>query len=409
MIKFNRVERTRFFKYTVVFVLLLLATAIPLAQTGSVPDYGSAFQQVWKETRDRFYDKHMHGVNWETVGENYRASAREARNLTEFQTIVNRMLGELHASHLGYFTKNDIEYYLLPAVFRGEMDSAKVGQIGVTGDIKTSCLKVRAVLDGSPAAKAGIRVGDELNEAGGEPFATVGPFQGREGSSLLVTADRPGAGRMTFVVKPVAESPQRYFLAATKKSVHVIDRDGKHIGYIHLWCMTNDQFRQAFEEALTGELSKTDGLIIDMRDGFGGTPFGYTDILMRPSIEWDEERRGERSSRHSGYGKPVVVLTNGGTRSAKEFFCYQLKKAHRATLIGTRTAGAFLGASGVPIGTDGYLEVPVTGLKVDGAKLEGHGVDPDITVADSDTYGPNDAQLKRAVEVLASKISAVRT
>src|SRR5258708_6302956 len=159
-----------------VLVLLILAQAACLsAMTAARQDYGSAFQQVWKETKDRFYDKQMHGLDWQAIGDKYRSEALSAHNRAEFQSVVNPMLGELKASHLGYFTKDDLEFYLLPAVFHGEMDSAKVGQIGVTGDNTKNGFVVHAILDGSPAVKAGIRPGDILHEAGGEPFTTAGP------------------------------------------------------------------------------------------------------------------------------------------------------------------------------------------------------------------------------------------
>src|SRR5205823_554130 len=100
-------------------------------------------------------------------------------------------------------------------------------QIGLTGDRTNAGFTVRAVLDGSPAVKAGIRPGDILYTAAGEPFSSVGSFQGRGGNSLLVSGERPGTGRLTFVVKPLLESPQRAFLSATKQSVRIIERGGK--------------------------------------------------------------------------------------------------------------------------------------------------------------------------------------
>src|SRR5262249_36822206 len=112
--------------------------------------------------------------------------------------------------------------------------------------------------------------------------------------------------------------------------------------------------------------------------------------------------------RRSGYDKPMVVLINGGTRSAKEHFACQFKKTGRATLVGTRTAGAFLGAGGFPVGKDGLLELAVGGLKLDGKRLEGGGVAPDIEVAPRDTYSAGDTQLARAREVLLAKIAGVK-
>ena len=32
----------------------------------------AAFDQVWRLVRDRFYDPHLHGLDWNAVGERYR-------------------------------------------------------------------------------------------------------------------------------------------------------------------------------------------------------------------------------------------------------------------------------------------------------------------------------------------------
>src|SRR5207247_7696485 len=99
------------------------------------------------KTKNRFYNKQMHGLDWQAIGDKYRSEALSAHNRAEFQSVVNRMLGELKASHLGYFTKDDLEFYLLPAVFHGEMDSAKIAQIGVTGENTRNEFVVREVLE----------------------------------------------------------------------------------------------------------------------------------------------------------------------------------------------------------------------------------------------------------------------
>ena len=223
---------------------------------------------------------------------------------------------------------------------------------------------------------------------------------------MLLAADRPGTGRITFVVRPVRENPQRAFLNAMNRSATVLERGGRRIGYIHLWCMTNDVFKDALNQALAGKLADTDGLVLDLRDGFGGRPFGFSDLLFRPDVIWEQRDRNGGSRQHSGYSRPMVALINGGTRSAKEFLSYQLKKSRRASLGGTRTAGAFLAAGGVPIGLDGFLEVPVSGLKLDGITIEGAGVEPDIAVEGEDAYAPSDAQLRRGIDVLLERIGS---
>ncbi len=428
-------------------------------------------------TRARFYDARMHGLDWKLVGDRYRAQAVAATDKRAFQLVINQMLGELKASHLAYFTDDDLEFYLLQSLFSpastprpstpprqkaeraavlmrrqaGEIDRPDLvmEHIGVTGieefveaattknnnassnanpatnavALKNAAIKseevvgaarrvfvVRAILDGSPAARAGLRVGDRLLSAGGRPFSTVGAWRGRAGKATPLLLERAGIGRMTLVVTPVAQGPQTAFLEATRRSVRIISRGGKNLGYIHLWCMTHPAFQAVLEDALTRRFAQTDGLILDLRDGFGGTPFGWSDVLFRPAIDFRMTLRDAAQTANgtmvirTGYDKPLVLLINRGTRSSKEYFAYQIKKSGRGTLVGTTTAGAFLAASGEKVGSDGFLEFPISGLALDGIALEGRGVAPDILVEDNDAYSPRDTQLERATQVLPGKL-----
>lgn len=385
--------------------LLLASQTVVRASTSENRFYAQAFEKIWRTTRDHFYDPAMHGLDWSAVGGRYRAKAEMAASKQEFQTVVNAMLGELRASHLAYLTDDDMEFYLLQSVFHRTTRDYHAEHIGVMGERVDGVFIVRAILDGGPAARAGLRFGDRLLEAGGRPFSTVGAFRGREGESVDLRLERPGRGAMTLSVTPVRENLQNAFLEATRRSVRIIERAGKRLGYIHLWCMTNDQFRQTLEATLLGRLADTDGLILDLRDGFGGQPFRFADVLFRPDVEWEERRRGEAAAtQRTGYGRPLVVIINGGTRSAKEFFAYQIKKSRRGALVGTPTAGAFLGAAGFPISREGYLELPVVGLRLDGQRIEGEGIAPDVAVEAADAYGPDDRQLSRAVEILLDRL-----
>ena len=388
---------------------LAVLSTLPLSAAGAAgirqEEFASRFDQIWRTTQQRFYDKSMRGLDWEAVAARYRPEARKAKNSGEFGAVVNRMLGDLHTSHTGYYTDDDMEYYLLKSLFHNDFEDTQMTHIGVMGTERDGQFTVIAILDGGPAAEAGVKYGDRILDVEGRPFTTVGAFKGHEGKPVQVAIDRPGKGRMTLSVTPVRQNPQRAFLVAMEKSVRVIERGGKRYGYVHLWTMTNNRIRDAFEAAVLGKLSNTDGLIVDLRDGFGGHPFGFTDVLFRPDITWTQKARsGQALTSRTGYGKPLVVLINEGTRSAKESFAYQIKKTGRGTLVGTTTAGAFLGAGGFPIGSDGYLELPVVDLELDGKRLEGVGVAPDIRVEADDSYGPNDRQFARGLDVLEEKL-----
>ena len=78
-----------------------------------------------------------------------------------------------------------------------------------------------------------------------------------------------------------------------------------------------------------------------------------------------------------------VVLIDHGTRSGKELAAAIIKHDGLATLVGSRTAGAFLGGSPVRLFRNRYLvEVAIGHYVPPGiGEIEGVGVPPDVAVS----------------------------
>ena len=367
-----------------------------------VSPFENDFRKIKAAVQGQFYDTHLHGVDWNKVTAEYHRQVKTIGNRTEFAALMNRMLGELHASHTAYVTTSDAEYYMMNAVSEQDMQHYQVAHIGVMGEREGKEYAVHAVIDSGPADKAGLQAGDRLLRAGGKPFASAGSFRGKEGTPVQVEFKREGEEKTrTVSVVPVKQNIVRAYLDATKASARIIEVGNKRIGYVHLWTMANDEFKDMLDNLMVNKLHDTDGLILDLRDGYGGHPFGYMDVFSRPDVAWETQySTGRRSVQHTGYSKPIVALINEGTRSAKEFLAYQLKVSHRAKIVGTKTAGAFLGAGFVKIGEEGLLELPMVGLKVNGERLEQKGVEADVIVQSLYPYSKRDAQLAQAQQTL---------
>ena len=395
----------RKFACGVLAVSLCLSLPAGAVKQAGASGYNDKFEKIVKAVKQRFYDKDLHKVDFDKLTADTRAKLKNVKSNAEFVTLINTMLDAFHASHFEYVPEEDAGFAMLRAVMGGGMSGNEVAHIGVMGTWQEGQFIVSGVLEGYPAEKAGIKSGDVLLTVNGKPFETAGSFRGKESKTVSLIFRRSGAEQMTGIV-PIKENPLQSFLTATQRSIKTLTIDGKKIGYIHLWTMANDEFRATLENAVTKELYGTDGLILDLRDGYGGRPWGYAEPFFLPDIVWEQSARGSKPIQTKpGYGKPMVVLINKGTRSAKEFFAYEFKKTKRAQLVGTNTAGAFLGASTVAIGSDGILEIPVVGLRIDGKVLEGVGVAPDRQVDPSETYGENDAQMTEAKRALMEKLS----
>src|ERR1700681_494771 len=77
----------------------------------------ATFAEVWRTARDRFYDPHLHGLDWSAVRERYMPDAKRASSEEALASVINSMLSELHASHTRYYTPHEPEYYQLSGIF----------------------------------------------------------------------------------------------------------------------------------------------------------------------------------------------------------------------------------------------------------------------------------------------------
>ena len=59
------------------------------------------FRQAWTYMRDGFYDDKFHGVDWDAVRAQYAPRIAGAQTPDEMRRLLNLMVGELNASHMG--------------------------------------------------------------------------------------------------------------------------------------------------------------------------------------------------------------------------------------------------------------------------------------------------------------------
>ena len=117
------------------------------------------------------------------------------------------------------------------------------------------------------------------------------------------------------------------------------------------------------------------------------------------------DRSGESHRWFRCWSKPVVLLINEKTRSGKELVAYGFRKYGIGPVVGTRTAGAVTAGKLFVLSDGSVLYLAVADVLVDGERLEGIGVAPDIEVPFDIRYAAGkDPQLERAIEVLLERL-----
>ena len=103
--------------------------------------------------------------------------------------------------------------------------------------------------------------------------------------------------------------------------------------------------------------------------------------------------------------KPVVLLVDGSARSGKEVLAHGFKTYGIGPVVGERTAGAVVAGRAILLSDWSFLYLAVLDVRIDGERLEGRGVEPDVAVARPIPYAAGaDPQLERALEVAAGEV-----
>ena len=388
------------------------------AEASTREDFDRLFNAVVERVGKSFWDKDgLASVDWERQAQLARPEIAEAPTLEEASRRINALLGKLKTSHTGLLTPDDQDYYNLLDVFSGSRGARKLAKqfrsgvhyagIGIFSVRIDDSHFVDAVLEGSPAERVGIKVGDELVTVDGAPFHPIRSFRGRIGQEATLAIRRTRGGPIQMVRCDVVRiAPLRLFNDATLASARVIERDGRRIGYVHVWASVGDQSTQSLKAALaklnveggvarpaksetsdqrneTLVTAPLNALIIDMRGKIGGTGTTagrYLDLIdpRGPRVRSRNKRDSTQAS-VSLRGRTALLIDHH-TRSTAELFVHAYRREGQGMLIGTPTAGAVSAASAFAMPGGNLLYLAVMGLEVDGEVLEGSGVAPDIAV-----------------------------
>lgn len=210
-------------------------------------------------------------------------------------------------------------------------------------------VRVEEVFPQSPAALAGLQVGDHVVGIDGQatvelPLAQVTErLRGERGSTVTLTVVR-GAS-------PPFELP------ITRDIVHAPAARGAwlqgNVGYVYL-----EQFRYGSAEQLATELRRLDrerpaglaGLVLDLRENPGGLldqAVAVADLFLGEALVVSvrgHPERGQLELLHADadaedFDFPMVVLVNARSASASEIVASALQHHQRAWVIGETTYG----------------------------------------------------------------------
>ncbi len=378
-----------------------------------------AFDQGWRAMRDRFYDEAYNNRDWYEIRAKYRPIAAQCLGAREFSDLMNLMLGELNASHMGHRGGRDP----LPRMDPGETWTPSTYHTGLRLRSEgASGLLVESVIPGSPCSqeRSHVKAGETLVSIDG---TAVGPGVDIDAlmtmdsvrDVLLIVRSAAGEEREVTVrpVRSVAGLLYPEWVETTRKQVETLSK-GK-LGYLHIRGMNFPSFRQMEEDLYHAGAGK-DGLLIDVRFNGGGSTTDHVMTALTQPVHAITQSRGsglgypQDRKIYASWSKPIVLLCNEHSFSNAEILSHAIQQIGRGRLVGMRTAGGVISTGSVRLLDGGSVRMPMRGwyLAKDGADMELNGCQPDICFwnAPDWTGGSGDAQLSKAVETLLEDVAA---
>jgi len=266
----------------------------------------------------------------------------------------------------------------------------------------TNEILIDSVTPGSPAEEAGLVAGDVIVRVADQPGAKLDNEEVRQ-----IITDHYG-GTVTLEVRGEDDVMRTVYVAVRAFFVSPVAFEMKEgdVGYIRI---ANFDLTSGTETLDAIETLREDGaesLIFDVRSNPGGRVDELLMVLDHLLPEGElfvfADQDGNESIRMSGpdyLAMPMVVLVNGHSFSAAEFFGAILQEKDWAQIVGTPTSGksrsqimiSLHGGGAVQLSTSRYL----TPGRVD--LYETNGIQPDYLVENADG---EDLQLAKALELL---------
>jgi len=376
------------------------------------------FRQGWSYLRDFFYDPDYHGANWEAVRAEYEPLIAGSRTPDEMRRLMQLMVGELNASHLG-------------AGAPPGGNAPTTGRIGLRfdrGEYETSGrLRVTEVIALSPAAITGnIKAGDYLLAVDGRALdnltnldETLNYKIGRR-VSLTISPTADGASKREVVVRPVNAATERglmYRQWVERNRQYLAKVSNGRLGYAHMFDMSQASLNQLHID-LDAENYAKDGVVIDIRNNSGGFVNVYAiDVLARRGYLTMTLRGTSATPARTVLGqralhRPTILVTNQHSLSDAEDFSEGYRTLRLGQVVGEPSAGWIIYTWNQSLIDGTTFRLPRMKITAnDGTNMERNPrpVDIEVTRPIGETLTDRDSQLDVAVRELLKQLGSPRS
>jgi Tol biopolymer transport system component/C-terminal processing protease CtpA/Prc len=366
------------------------------------------FDHVWRRTRDTFYSKGYHGIDWVNLRPVYAKYLPYIGNNFEFAEMLAEMLGELNISHSGatfnQTNANDDNTASLGLLF----DQTYTG----------AGMKVDEVIKDGPLDRHDIRIrpGTIVESVDGNPIPAnrdIAEFLNRKAGKNVLLGFADGTTKSEIVVKPVNRAEENRLLYArwVKRNADEVDKASNgQLGYVHIPGMNDGAYRTTFEDIM-GKYATRKGVVVDTRFNGGGDLVADLAMFLsgKKFFDYTTDTRSTGYEPNFRWTKPTVAMANEANYSDGHCFAYTYKAQKLGPLVGMPTPGTCTFAGWESLQDGVRWGVPGVGVKdaTTGKYLENQQTEPDIKVMNKyDVVSKGrDLQLEAAIAALLGLVS----
>jgi len=383
----------------------------------------AVFRQAWTYMRDGFFDDKFHSIDWDRVRATYAPRIAGAQTPDEMRRLLNLMVGELNASHMGVGAG--------AAAGRGGTPAPTAARLGLRFDRRefeaAGKLKITEVIALGPAAvSTQIAVGDYLVAVDG---TRIGPATNLDDLlvhgvnrrvTLTVSAAADGLKPREVAVRPINTATEKNLLYrqwVEWNRAYVDKASGGRLGYVHMNDMSDAALTRLYLDLDADNRTKA-GVVIDVRNNTGGFVNAYAlDVLARRGYLMMTPRDLPTAPARSMLGQralelPTILVTNQHSLSDAEDFTEGYRSLKLGKVVGEPTSGwiIFTGSATLLDGTT--MRMPGTRITtMDGKDMELNPRPVDVPVSRpiGESLTGKDSQLDVAVRELLKELPAAGT
>lgn len=346
----------------------------------------------------------------EALGEVSSSYYRKIGNEALADAAIKGVVKSLDDRFSNYFTPK--EY----AAYRMSQDSQFSG-IGTTVKPDPRGLRIAQVFDASPAARAGVKVGDVLESVDGRSLKgltadiATARVKGPQGTDVKLGILRGKAKRLSVVVT-------RATVSVPQVASKVTGYQGRKYGVVALAQFGGGAHAEVYAGIRKVLKGGAKGIVFDLR-GNGGGLVSEAQLIASAFLEdgpiVTTRGRNVPSNTLRATGDPIapktplVVLVDGNSASASEIVTGALQDRKRAKVVGTKTFGKGVFQEVVQLSNGGALDITAgqyftpSGRNLGGKGVkQGSGIAPDVAAKD-ELNTKADEGLRGALKVLSTE------